>query len=180
MHHHKGKVSYLDSPERRDELPTEEVFGMIPLKSSDDVLDFGAGTGYFSIPAAKKTDGTVYALDTDDSMLEIIRSKTVKEGLTNIVPISALSLPDNSIDVVIASLVLHEIDPLAPVLHQIQHVLKKDGFLICVELEPKGASSHKGPRVTSGQMEQSFISAGLRITKMLHPAEKLYVLIAQK
>ncbi|WP_252315939.1 class I SAM-dependent methyltransferase [Sinobaca sp. H24] len=92
MHHHKGKVSYLDSQERRDELPPEEVFGMIPLKSSDDVLDFGAGTGYFSIPAAKKTAGTVYALDTDDSMLEIIRSKTVKEGLTNIVPISALSL----------------------------------------------------------------------------------------
>ncbi|RKD75992.1 methyltransferase family protein [Sinobaca qinghaiensis] len=178
--HHKGKVSYLDSPERRKELPPEEILDMLSLKDSEFVLDFGAGTGYFSIPAAKRTDGTVYALDTDDSMLDIIRSKALQEELTNIVPIQKLSLPDHTIDAVIASLVLHEIDPLVPALHHIQQVLKKDGYLICVELEPNGVSHHEAPRVTSEQMEKAITAAGLRVIRKFYPTEKIYVLLAQK
>lgn len=178
--HHKGKVSYLDSPERRKELPPEEILDMLPLKESDLLLDFGAGTGYFSIPAAKRTEGTVYALDTDNSMLDIIRSKAVQEELTNIVPIQELSLPEHTIDAAIASLVLHEIDPLAPVLHHIQQVLKKDGYFICVELEPSGSSHHKAPRVTSEQMEKAITAAGLHVIRKFYPTEKTYVLLAQK
>ncbi|WP_252312661.1 class I SAM-dependent methyltransferase [Sinobaca sp. H24] len=178
--HHKGKVSYLDSAERREELPPEEILDILPLKESDLLLDFGAGTGYFSIPAAKRTNGTVYALDNDDSMLDIIRSKALQEELTNIVPIQELSLPDHTIDAAIASLVLHEIDPLTPVLHHIQQVLKKDGYLICVELEPNGASHHKAPRVTSEQMEKAITAAGLRVIRKFYPTEKIYVLLAQK
>lgn len=180
MHHHQEKVSYLDSVERRKELPPENILDMIPLKNPDLVLDFGAGTGYFSIPAATRTDGTVYALDTDDSMLEIIRSKALQKKLTNIVPIQKLSLPNDTIDAAIASLVLHEIEPLAPVLHQIQQVLKKDGYFICVELKPNGASHHKAPRVTPEQMEKAITAAGLRIIRKFYPTENIYVLLAQK
>ena len=59
--HSKGKVSYLESPERRKEFSPEQLLNRIPLKETDSILDFGAGTGYFSIPVAKKTVGKVYA-----------------------------------------------------------------------------------------------------------------------
>lgn len=182
--HQHGKVSYLDNPKRRGELSPEQLLSRIPLKEGSNVLDFGAGTGYFSIPFAEKTAGTVYALDIDDSMLEIIKSKAQQKQLTNIVPVQGkigeLPLSEGSIDVVIASLVLHEINPLAETLNQIKNVLKEDGYLICVELEPKGHSAHKAPRISSEGMEQEIIDAGLRITEKLFPAESLYVLIAQK
>lgn len=182
--HQHGKVSYLESPKRRAELPPEKLLNMIPLKKEDHILDFGAGTGYFSIPAAKKVDGTVYAFDIDESMLELINSKAKKEQLTNIVTIpggdTELPVADASIDVVIASLVLHEINPLAPTLAQIQKVLKKEGYLICIELEPKGESSHKAPRITLEGMERELGDAGFKITEKFFPAESLYVLIAQK
>ena len=88
---------------------------MIPLKETDSLLDFGAGTGYLSIPAAKRIKGNVYALDIDPSMLEILNEKALKEKLTNIVLVQGsmegLPLPDGSIDLIIASLVLHEIQP---------------------------------------------------------------------
>lgn len=180
MHHHKGKVSYLDSPERRNALPPEEFLNMIPLKASDHILDFGAGTGYFSIPAAKITAGTVYALDTDSSMLDIIRSKAAQEKLPNILPTDTFPPGQEAVDLVLASLVLHEIDPLAPVLNLIQKTLKTDGYLVCMELEPNSPSTHKAPRITSTQMEQAIVSAGMRITQKFHPLEKLYVIIAQK
>lgn len=180
--HSKGKESYLESPERRKEFSPEQLLNMIPLKETDSILDFGAGTGYFSIPAAKRIMGNVYALDIDPSMLEIINEKALKEKLTNIVPVQgsmeALPLPDGSIDMIIASLVLHEIQPLAPLLQRMRNVLKKEGYLICLELEPKG-SSEKAPRITLEGMEREMKEAGFQVIEKFLPAKSLYILVAQ-
>ncbi|WKA56465.1 class I SAM-dependent methyltransferase [Planococcus shixiaomingii] len=182
--HHHGKVSYLESAKRREELSPEKLLSLIPLKATDRILDFGAGTGYFSIPAAKLVNGPVYAMDIDESMLEIIALKAQQQHITNIVPIhgsdAELLLPEASIDVAIASLVLHEIEPLAPVLNQIKKVLKDGGSLVCIELEPKGQPSHKAPRITLAGMERALVDAGMRITQKHFPTDSLYVLIAQK
>ncbi|WP_100407700.1 class I SAM-dependent methyltransferase [Bacillus solitudinis] len=181
--HSKGKVSYLESPERRKQFSPEQLLNMIPLKETDSILDFGAGTGYFSIPAAKRIKGSVYALDIDAAMLEIIKEKALEEQLTNIVPVQgsmeALPLSDGSIDMIIASLVLHEIQPLVPLLQEMKNVLKKEGYLICLELEPKG-SSEKAPRITLEGMEREMKEAGLQVTEKFFPAESLYMLVAQK
>lgn len=181
--HSKGKVSYLESPERKKEFSPEQLLNMIPLKETDSLLDFGAGTGYFSIPAAKRIKGDVYALDIDADMLEIINEKALEEQLTNIVPVhgsmEALPLPDDSIDVIIASLVLHEIQPLAPLLQQMEKVLKEEGYLVCLELEPKG-NAGKAPRITMSKMKQEMIDAGFKIIQTFLPAKSLYLLIAQK
>lgn len=184
MHHPhiKGKVSYLESPERRKEFSPEQLLNMIPVKETDSMLDFGAGTGYFSIPAAKRIKGNVYALDIDATMLEIINEKALAEQLRNIVPVQgsmeALPLPEGSIDIIIASLVLHEIQPLAPLLQQMKNLLKKEGYLICLELEPKG-SSKKAPRITLEGMEREMKEAGFQITEKYFPAKSLYMLVAQ-
>ena len=181
--HSKGKVSYLENPERRKEFSPEQLLNMIPLKETDNILDFGAGTGYFSIPAAKRILGNVYALDIDAEMLEIINEKAQKQQLTNIVPVQgsmeALPLPDGSIDLIIASLVLHEIQPLAPLLQQMKNLLKKEGYLICLELEPKG-SSEKAPRMTLEEMEREMKEAGFQVKEKFFPLESLYMLVAQK
>ncbi|GEN82840.1 SAM-dependent methyltransferase [Sporosarcina luteola] len=184
MHHTHGKlskekVSYLESPERRKEFSPEQLLNMIPLKETDNILDFGAGTGYFSIPVAKRTKGKVYALDIDAAMLEIVKEKSLKEQLTNIVQVEEFSLPDGTIDIIIASLVLHEIQPLGPLLQQMRNVLKKEGYLICLELEPKG-SSDKGPRINMEGMEREMKEAGFQVTEKYFPSESLYMLVAQK
>lgn len=184
INQHKGKIAYLESLRRKEELSPEKLLGMIPIKKTDHLLDFGAGTGYFSIPAAKMVDGTVYALDIDADMLDIIRSKAEQEHLTNVALIPAegteLPLPDASINVVIASLVLHEIDPLGPVMDQISRVLEKGGYLVCVELEPKNKPGHGAPRISSAGIEQAISDSGLQMTKKFFPTESLYVVIAQK
>lgn len=181
--HNKGKVSYLESPERRKEFSPEQLLNMIPIKERDNILDFGAGTGYFSIPAAKRIKGNVYTLDMDAAMLEIIKEKASEEQLTNIVPVQgsmgALPLSDGSIDTIIASLVLHEIQPLAPLLQEMKNVLKKEGYLICLELEPKGRFE-KAPRINLEGMEREMIKAGFQVTEKFYPAKSLYMLVAQK
>ena len=182
--HHHGKISYLESPERRKVFSPEMLLKRIPLKNSDHVLDFGAGTGYFTIPAAKQISGLVYALDTDSNMLEMIKTKADEEELTNIVPLQGeneeLPIPEASIDVVIASLVLHEITPLAETLAMMKKLLKAGGHLAVVELEPKIQSVQKAPRISLAGMEKEIEDAGLHITDKFFPADSLYVLIAQK
>lgn len=181
--HRKGKVSYLESPERKKEFSPEQLLNMIPVKETDSILDFGAGTGYFSVPAAKRIKGNLYALDIDSTMLEIINEKALEEKVTNIVPVQgsmdALPLPDGSIDIIIASLVLHEIQPLAPLLQQMNNILKKEGYLICLELQPKG-NSEKAPRITMEGMEREMKKAGFQVKEKFFPAESLYMLVAQK
>lgn len=181
--HNKGTVSYLESPERRKEFSPEQLLDIIPLNETDNILDFGAGTGYFSIPAAKRILGNVYALDLNAKMLEIINEKAQKEQLTNIIPVQGsmgeLQLPDGSIDKIIASLILHEIQPLAPLLQQMKNVLKKEGYLICLELEPK-ESSEKAPRITLEEMEREMKDAGFQVKEKFFPSQSLYMIIAQK
>jgi ubiquinone/menaquinone biosynthesis C-methylase UbiE len=181
--HSKGKISYLERPERRKEFSPEELLNRIPLKETDSILDFGAGTGYFTIPAAKRIEGSVFALDIDPDMLEIINEKALKEQLTNIVPVlgslEAIPATDGSIDLIIASLVLHEIQPLAPLLQQMKDILKKDGHLICLELEPK-SNPGKAPRITLEGMVRELEEAGFQVREKFFPAPSLYMLVAQK
>lgn len=181
--HHRGKVSYLESAERRKEFSPEQLLDMIPIKEADSILDFGAGTGYFSIPAAKRIKGSLYALDIDSSMLEMINERALKEQITNIVPvqgsIEALPLPDSSIDIIIASLVLHEIQPLEPLLQKMNAVLEEEGYLICLELQPKG-NSEKAPRITMEGLEHAMKEAGFLVIEQYFLAESLYMLVAQK
>ncbi len=74
------------------------------------VLDCAAGTGEFSLAAAKRAK-SVLCTDLSESMLARARKKAAKRGLANIRfasrDITAMPDPDGSFDAVIAGNVLH-------------------------------------------------------------------------
>ncbi|RWR04200.1 class I SAM-dependent methyltransferase [Siminovitchia fortis] len=178
------KVEFLDNPERRGDIPPKKLIKKLPVKKTDSILDLGAGTGYFTIPFAKTVEGPVYALDIDLDMLEIIKKKAIEENITNVKSIKGciddLPLSDNSIDLVFASLVLHEVQQLSTSLQQIKRVLKDNGYFICIEFEKKDNQPHNHPRITSSAMEQELIKAGLAVTEKLTPTDAIYMIIARK
>ncbi|MBB6450892.1 ubiquinone/menaquinone biosynthesis C-methylase UbiE [Geomicrobium halophilum] len=184
MDHFKKKVGFLDSLKRREEFPPEQQLKLLPINNNDNILDIGAGTGFLTIPAAKLTDGMVYALDIDPNMLKIVYSKATNDGLENVRTIQGemkdVPLSANSIDIVLASLVLHEIKPLSETLQLINQVLKVKGYLACVELEEEENPNHNHPRVPSSKLEQELNKAGFEVSKKLYPTDSIYVLIAQK
>ena len=97
-------------------------------------LDYGCGTGSFTIPAARiiGNQGKVYALDCFPRQLEMVTEQSQKEGLGNIETILASShtgLPDESIDTVWMCDVLHEIKERQSLMTELHRVLKKDGVL---------------------------------------------------
>ncbi|MFC1921336.1 class I SAM-dependent methyltransferase [Chloroflexota bacterium] len=104
------------------------------IQEGQTFLDYGCGTGDFTIPAAKKVSnqGKVYALDYFNRQLEIVKNRSGKAGLTNIETILSsgeTGLPDESVDVVWMCDVLHEIKERRAVLEEVHRVLNKDGIL---------------------------------------------------
>ncbi len=181
------KVQFLDGAERIKAFPPEELLNMLSIKKTDNILDLGAGTGYLTIPAAKMVDGLVFALDIDSEMLEIIDSKAKEENASNIKFINSgtdnITLPDSSIDIVLASLILHEVRPLSETIFQINRVLKEGGQFMCLEYE-KTDSAADGPplhiRVSSSVMERELKNIGLSVTHKVFLKDSLYVIIAKK
>ena len=52
---------------------------------SGDVVEFGCGFGTFTLAAARRVDGTVYALDVDPSMVRTTAIRTQDAKLENVV-----------------------------------------------------------------------------------------------
>ena len=104
------------------------------IQEGQTVLDYGCGTGSFTIPAARivSTTGKVYALDYFPRQLEIVKKNSRKERLTNIETIlsdSETGLPDECIDVVWMCDVLHEVTERRAVLRELHRVLRREGVL---------------------------------------------------
>lgn len=105
------------------------------VKEGQYFLDFGCGTGDFSIPAARivGSKGKVFALDCNPKQLEIVAKKAQKASVTNIDIILTerqAQLASESIDIVWMCDVLHEIRTKREVLEEAHRLLKKQGTLI--------------------------------------------------
>jgi ubiquinone/menaquinone biosynthesis C-methylase UbiE len=89
-----------------------DLLGIQPGKSAADI---GAGSGWFTVRAARRVSGsgTVYAVDINPQAIEYINERAKKEQLPNIKTIQ--STPDNpqlppvSVDAVLMLKTYHEI-----------------------------------------------------------------------
>lgn len=97
------------------------------------VLDCAAGTGEFSLAAAKRA-GSVLCTDQSESMLARARKKAARRGLSNLQfarrDITALSDPDGSFDAVIAANVLHLLPQPEVAVRELWRVAAPGGRLI--------------------------------------------------
>jgi SAM-dependent methyltransferase len=71
-----GNASKLENPERLAELPPANIAGLLELSGAETLVDFGAGTGMYSLPLADALpEGIVYAVDEQDVLLDRLRDK---------------------------------------------------------------------------------------------------------
>ena len=107
------------------------VAGLVPVGAR--VLDCAAGTGEFSLAAAKRA-ASVLCTDQSQPMLDRARKKAAKRGLTNIRfaqrDVTALSDPDSSFDAVIAANVLHLLPEPETAVRELWRVTAPGGRLI--------------------------------------------------
>jgi len=115
-----------------------EVLAEVGVRAGMAVLDFGCGSGTYTIPAAKLVgeEGRVYALDIDKRALDRMEEKARKEGLKNIVRIDSsggeeIRLEDETVDLVLLIDVLHEVGNREALLEEVYRILKRGGT-VCI------------------------------------------------
>jgi ubiquinone/menaquinone biosynthesis C-methylase UbiE len=97
------------------------------------VLDFGCGSGTYTIPAARLAGakGKVYALDRSIQVLEKLEQAANEEGLPNIRTILSsdlrTGLRDESVDIALLHDVLHLVDDRKTLFVQVRRALKPEG-----------------------------------------------------
>ena len=152
--------------------PRKNILAEVDIKSGFSILDYGCGSGSYTIPAAQLVgeSGKVYSLDIHSLAVQQVQKVVAKKRLTNIETIlsdCATALSDESIDIVLLYDTLHGLSEPDKVLAELHRVLKPNGFLsvndhhleeqeIITKITGKGLFklSSKGKRVYSFSREE--------------------------
>jgi len=166
----EGKIRN-DNRERKgigSKLNIIRILQRIGIKNGQTVLDFGCGSGTYTIPAAKIVgkQGRVYALDKDKKALDSLMKKAELAGLKNIRRMATsgemrIELPDESVDVSLLFDVFHryyfsQIEDRKRLLDEIYRIIKIDGL---VSVWPKHMESEARDEIEHANfyMEKEYV-----------------------
>ena len=155
----------LNSKERQAILPPALVLRDIGLESHSVWVDIGCGTGFFTIPLANEVK-QVYALDIRTEMLSDLSESLTQQEIHNVKVLqseeSRFPIPDQLVDGILTSLVLHEVEQPSEFFRELNRILRLGGRLVVIEWAK--ASTEMGPpldhRMSIQQLDDLAISAG--------------------
>ena len=113
------------------------------IQAGAEIADFGSGSGHYSIAASRAliSTGRVYAIDIQQELLSKLKNQAVREGLYNIEviwgnieKISGTKLRDNSVDLVLLSNILFQLDDRETMVKEVKRVLRSSGKVMVVDL----------------------------------------------
>ncbi len=112
---YKGDLSIFESKDRDEKLQVQRVMDILHIHPGANVADIGAGSGWFSVRAAKRAvpGGTVYAEDINPDSIAYIDNRVHHENIPNVKTILGSEddpkLPESTIDAVLIMKTYHEI-----------------------------------------------------------------------
>ena len=131
-------IEWLERKEREMEENTSQLLKNLAVQPGTAIADIGAGSGYHSTLLSKMVgNGKVYAVDVEPEMIAYLKNRIKLEGYKNIIPVLSteqkVSLPANSIDIMLLVDVYHEFSfPYEMTLSMLE-ALKPSGKLVLVE-----------------------------------------------
>lgn len=132
-------ASRLENPERLVELPPAKLAELLRFTGAETVVDFGAGTGMYSIPLADFVPlGEVIAVDEQPELLDRLRAKLkAHPSVDNVRPVlnehGRAPLDEGVADRMLIVNVLHHISDDPSALAEIVRLLAPGGVLVAAE-----------------------------------------------
>ncbi|MFZ3266209.1 MAG: class I SAM-dependent methyltransferase [Terriglobales bacterium] len=141
-----GDLSIFDAPGRDERLQINRVMDLLGIEPGKNVADIGAGSGWFTVHAARRvtSSDTVYAVDINPEAIHYIDQRAKKEQLQNIKTI--LSKPDNpqlpadSIDAVLLLKTYHEVAHPVVLLRNLRSSLRPGARVGIIDRNGNGAN----------------------------------------
>jgi ubiquinone/menaquinone biosynthesis C-methylase UbiE len=183
-----GGADWLERSAREKEEAPEAALDAIGIQKGMNVADIGAGTGYFSIRIAKRVGptGKIYANDIQPEMLDRLREKSEREGLTNIETVLGSEadpkLPTAKMDLVILVDVYHEFSQPQAMLQEIRASLKPDGRLILLEYRKEDPTIPIRPdhKMSIPEVKTEVEAEGFKLDKVLDTLPRQHIFFFKK
>jgi ubiquinone/menaquinone biosynthesis C-methylase UbiE len=156
-----GDLSIFEEPGREKRLQIDRVMDLLQLKAGSTVADIGAGSGWFSVRAARRVgaNGRVIAEDINAKAVAYIQQRAQREHLANIVPV--LGTPDdpkltpNSLDAALMLKVYHEIAHPPLVLANLRAALKPGARFGIIDRNGNGADHGLKESIVRDEVEHA-------------------------
>lgn len=180
----------LESEERKSYYDLHYLLRWFGVSKGMNVADVGCGAGVCTVPLAALVgeEGIVFACDISDEMLDVLRSKVDRWNIGNIIPLlckeNHLPLNDNSVDFILLSLILHELESPADFLSEIKRVLKKGGRIGIVDWDKSENPDDKesGPpdeeRISLERARNLLLENELGIVREKKPGQYHYAILS--
>ena len=186
-HQHHPPVSadewarVLEDPSRDAWQKPEAVIKALDLKSTDTVADIGAGTGYFArrfAPHAQK----VYAVDIDEKLLAIARSKVPVNLQTVLAAPDDPRLPPQSAEMIFFCDVLHHIQNRPAYYAKLAKILKPGGRIVVIDFfkKPLPVGPPVSMKLSRQEVIAEFHNADFNLSKELNILPYQYFLFFKR
>jgi len=139
-----GDLSIFESPGRDEKLQINRVMDILGIAGGKTVADVGAGSGWFTVRAAKRVTktGKVYAVDINPEAINYVDQRTQRERLLNVKTILSKSddplLPAQSVDAVLLLKTYHEVEKPVSLLRNLRAALKPGARLGIIDRNGNG------------------------------------------
>ena len=131
-------IGVLESENRKVWQNAEEVLRAVEIKSDHVAADLGCGSGYFTVPLARKAK-KVYGIDVQKEMLAFLEEKMRRLKIKNIELLLSKSneipLQNESVDLLLTVNTLHEFDDRDKTIREMRRIAKKSGKLLIVDFK---------------------------------------------
>ena len=153
-----GDLSIFETPGRDERLQIGRVMDLLGITPGKTVADVGAGSGWFTVRAARRVgaSGTVFAEDINPKAISAIDARAKSENLPNIRTVlgtpDEVKLAPGSVDAVLLLKVYHEIARPAVVMRELRMALKPGGRIGIIDRNGNGADHGLDQAVVEREM----------------------------
>ena len=156
-------VARFEDPSRDAWQRPDEVIKTLALPEDASVADIGAATGYFPVRFARAlSQGRVFGIDIERSMVDYLAARAQREGLANLQAV--LGAPDDPkipepVDVVIVVDTYHHLSDRTAYFRRLAASLKPGGRVAIIDFKPE---SKMGPveKLPPAQVTRELLDAG--------------------
>lgn len=156
-----GDLSIFDSPGRERRLQVNRVMDILSVAPGKVVADIGAGSGWFTVRAAKRVgeSGLVYAVDINPEAIRYIDERAKKEQLQNVKTIQSKAddplLPAHSVDAVLLLKTYHEVAQPVTLLRNLRPALRPGAKVGVIDRNGNGEDHGVGREVVIREAKEA-------------------------
>ena len=163
------KAGKLLDPQRKQIISTGTVMDLLGLGPDDVVADLGAGNGYFTVPIAAHTEKTVYAVDIEPKMLELLKEHAQIDHVSNIKYIQSnlenIPITDGEVEKILLAFVIHEVPDRIKVYKELKRIRKGIGKMVIIDWQ--AIESKMGPplkeRIPAAELKKELEENGFEV-----------------